>query len=208
MREAGTRETSPPKGTRAHTGRRRNEAARRAILDATAALLARPGGGEVTIGEIASAAGVGKQTIYRWWPSKGAVVLEAVADRADEIAPVPDTGTLLGDLEIFLVATFGGAGRETVAPLLRAAMAEAQRDPGIAQVMAEFTRRRREAFTEILARGRARGELRDDADLELITDQAYGVLWYRLMVGHAPVDADTARRLARSLAGVQARSPG
>lgn len=185
---------------RSHTGRRRNEAARRAILDATAELLAAPGGAEVTIERIAAAAGVGKQTIYRWWPSKGAVVLEAVADRAQQAAPVSDTGTLAGDLEAFLTATFRAAGGAKMAPLLRASMAEAQHDPRIAEVMGEFTRRRRAALMEILTRGRARGELPDDADLEMLVDQAFGVLWYRLMVRHAPVDAAAARRLARTLA--------
>ncbi len=76
-------------GSRPHTGRRRNAAAREAILDATFDLLREQGTGGVTIDAIAEAAGVGRQTIYRWWPTKGAVVAEAMTrGRAgDRLAP-------------------------------------------------------------------------------------------------------------------------
>lgn len=184
---------------RPHTGRRRNAAARQAILDAAARLLAQPDGLAVTVEAIAAAAGVGKQTIYRWWPSKGAILLEAMAERARQTASIPDTGVLLRDLETFFTATFHGAASPPAAALLRAVMAEAQRDPHIAQLLQEFTRGRRHTLREILDRGRDRGDLPIDADLELMVDQAYGVLWYRLMVGHAPLTADLATRLARSL---------
>ncbi len=190
-----------PDMRRPHTGRRRSDAARRAILDAAAQLLTEPDGLAVTVESIAAAAGVGKQTIYRWWPSKGAVLLEAMAERARQTAPTPDTGTLRHDLEAFLAATFRGASSPPAASLLRAVMAEAQRDPHVAHLLLEFTRGRRAALREILERGRDRRELPIDADLELMIDQAYGVLWYRLMTGHAPLTADLAERLARSLSG-------
>ncbi|MGH3765773.1 MAG: TetR/AcrR family transcriptional regulator [Pseudonocardiaceae bacterium] len=192
---------------RPHTGRRRNDAARQAILDAAAHLLAQPDGLAVTVESIAAAAGVGKQTIYRWWPSKGAVLLEAMTERARQTASIPDTGVLLRDLETFFTATFRGVGSPPAAALLRAVMAEAQRDPHVAHLLREFTRGRRQALREILDRGRDRGELPSGADLELIVDQAYGVLWYRLMVGHAPLTADLAARLARSLCACRP-SPG
>ncbi|WP_158891358.1 TetR/AcrR family transcriptional regulator [Amycolatopsis anabasis] len=185
---------------RPHTGRRRNEAAREAILDAAVDLLGRSGPA-VTIGMIAEAAGVGKQTIYRWWPSKGAVLLEAMSRRAADTAPGTDTGTLAGDLTAFLTDTFLGAAEESARAALRAVMAEALRDEPAAEVLAEFTARRRGALREILERGQARGELPRDADLELMIDQAYGLLWYRVLIGHAPLTREVARSLARTLAG-------
>ncbi|WP_156766937.1 TetR/AcrR family transcriptional regulator, partial [Mycobacterium sp. E796] len=66
---------------RPHTGNRRNDAAERAILQAAAELLA-DGGGPISVDAIAERAGVGKQTIYRWWPSKSAVLLDAMIHRA------------------------------------------------------------------------------------------------------------------------------
>jgi AcrR family transcriptional regulator len=66
----------------------------------------------VIIDMIAAAAGVGKQTIYRWWPSKGAVLLEAMTDLARTSAPTPDSGSLAGDLKTFVSATFRSAGAE------------------------------------------------------------------------------------------------
>ncbi|MDL4816190.1 TetR/AcrR family transcriptional regulator [Actinomadura opuntiae] len=184
---------------RPHTGRRRNEAARRAILDVAVDLLARDDGAPVTIDTLAAAAGVGKQTIYRWWPSKGAVLLEAMAERAGADIPVPDTGTLRGDLEAFLTATFRGAGRRLTASVLRNAMAEAQRDPHAREHMRTFAESRRRVLSGLLERARDRGEIAAGADLALMVDQVYGVLWYRVLVGHEPLGEAQATELARAL---------
>src|SRR5690242_12222019 len=114
---------------REHTGRKRNEAARQDILDAAAALIADPDGGPVTVDAIAARAGVGKQTIYRWWPSKHAVLLDALLERARIDVTEAGDGTLAGDLEAFLVSSFAGAGRPGVRAFLGAAAALAQTDP-------------------------------------------------------------------------------
>ncbi|MBV2153337.1 TetR/AcrR family transcriptional regulator [Kitasatospora sp. SUK 42] len=202
--DAQTAEDAPP--TRPHTGRRRNEAAHRAILDAALRLLAESDGTPVTIDAIARTAGVGKQTVYRWWPSKGAVLLDALTDRADQDVSGPDTGALHTDLRAFLGTSFEAAQRDTTASALRTLAREAARDPHLAELMRTFTSARREALRELLARGRDRGELAEDADLDLIVDQVYGVLWYRFLLGHAPLDAAVAERLADTLvAGNQAR---
>nr|BFD90315.1 TetR/AcrR family transcriptional regulator [Kitasatospora sp. Xyl93] len=184
---------------RPHTGRRRNEAARRAILDAALRLLAESDGTPVTIDAIARTAGVGKQTVYRWWPSKGAVLLDALTDRADQDVHGPDTGDLRTDLRTFVTSTFEAAQRGTTASALRTVAREAARDPHLAELMRTFTAARRTALRDLLARARDRGELAGTADLDLIADQVYGVFWYRFLLGHGPLDADTAARLADSL---------
>ncbi|TDD77944.1 TetR/AcrR family transcriptional regulator [Actinomadura darangshiensis] len=189
---------------RPHTGRRRNEAARQAILDVAVELLGSAGDGPVTIDTIAAAAGVGKQTIYRWWPSKGAVLLEALAGRAGADIPVPDTGSLRADLEAFLRATFRAAGNPHTASALRHTMAEAQRDPHAREPMRDFLASRRRVLRGLLERARDRGEIASGADLDLIVDQAYGVLWIRILNGHARLGEAEATALAGSLAG-QAR---
>ncbi|MCX5532899.1 TetR/AcrR family transcriptional regulator [Streptomyces sp. NBC_00006] len=187
----------PPE--RAHTGRRRNEEARRAVLDAALRLLADADGAAVSVDAIAKEAGVGKQTLYRWWPSKGAVLLDALTDRADAEVPAPDSGALRGDLRAVVAATFAGAQRDPVAPALRTLVREAANDPHLADLMREFTGARRAALREVLERGRERGELADDCDVELMVDQVYGVFWYRFLLGHAPLGEAEAVRLADSL---------
>ena len=98
-----------PVTARPHTGSRRNEAAEQAILRAAAELLAAEESALITVDAIAVQAGVGKQTIYRWWPSKSAVLLDAMIQRADEVAPAPDSGDLQSDLRRFLRSTFAAA---------------------------------------------------------------------------------------------------
>jgi AcrR family transcriptional regulator len=193
---------------RPHTGRRRNEAAQDAILDAAFRLLSAPGAEALTIDAIAVEAGVGRQTIYRWWPSKGAVVADALARYAQVVVPERDTGSFTGDLTAFLADSFAGLGSEGYAGRLRQIVAEAQQDEHVARVLADFTAVRRAALRSLLERGRNAGELAADADLDVLVDMAYGVLYYRLLVGHAPLDEKAARSLAAELtrgAGAAAR---
>jgi AcrR family transcriptional regulator len=184
---------------RPHTGRRRNEAARAAILDATFRLLSNPANEAVTIDAIAAEAGVGRQTIYRWWPSKGAVAAEALARHARVLVPERDTGSFAGDLAAFLTDSFAGLEQPGLAGRLRQIVAEAQRDEHVAGVLADFTAARRAALRALLERGRTAGQLPAGADLDMLVDMAYGVLYYRLLIGHAPLDAAAARSLAAEI---------
>ena len=184
---------------RPHTGRRRNEAAQEAILDATFRLLSNPGTEAVTIDAIAAEAGVGRQTIYRWWPSKGAVVADALARYAQVVVPERDTGSLDEDLAAFLIDSFAGLRHEGYADRLRQIVTEAQHDEHVAAVLADFTAVRRAALRALLEHGQAAGELPVDTDLDMLVDMAYGVLYYRLLIGHAPLDEKAARSLAAEL---------
>jgi AcrR family transcriptional regulator len=184
---------------RPHTGRRRNDAARDAILDAAFRLISDPGTENLTIDAIAAEAGVGRQTIYRWWPSKGAVLADALARYARAVVPERDTGSFAGDLEAFLADSFAGLRDEGYAARLRQIVATAQHDEHVARVLADFTAARRAALRALLERGRDSGDLAADADLDMLTDMAYGVLYYRLLVGHAPLDERAARSLAAEL---------
>ena len=144
---------------RPHTGRRRNDAAQEAILDATFRLLSGPGTEALTIDAIAAEAGVGRQTIYRWWPSKGAVVADALARHARVVVPERDTGSFTGDLAAFFTDSFAGLENQVLADRLRQIVAEAQHDEHVARVLADFTAVRRAALRALLERGRAAGEL-------------------------------------------------
>jgi AcrR family transcriptional regulator len=184
---------------RRHTGRRRNDAAKEAILDAAFRLLIGPGTESLTIDAIAAEAGVGRQTIYRWWPSKGAVVADALARHAQVIVPERDTGSFTADLKAFLADSFAGLEDEGLASRLRQIVAAAQQDEHVARVLEDFTAIRRAALRALLKRGQDAGELPLDADLDMLVDMAYGVLYYRLLVGHAPLDEKAAGSLAAEL---------
>ncbi|MET9489414.1 TetR/AcrR family transcriptional regulator [Nocardia sp. NPDC006630] len=188
-----------PNPERPHTGRRRNEATHQAILDTALRLLAESDGAPITIDAIAKAAGVGKQTVYRWWPSKGALLLDALLERATIDVPAPDSGSMREDLRTVVEATFTGAQRKPTGPALRTVAREAARDPHLAELMRAFTAQRRTTVHDILIRGQQRGELPAGADLDLMVDQFYGVFWYRFILGHAPLDRATADRLTDSI---------
>jgi AcrR family transcriptional regulator len=179
---------------RQHTGRRRNEAARQAILDSAVNLLRTNDASAVSVDAIAQGAGVGKQTIYRWWPSKGAVLLEALLNRAQVIAPTPDSGDLEADLRLFLITTFAGVdeSRQVLLGVLHEALVDAE----AMTLLAEFAAHRRAAAMQIVAQARARGEAIGTRRAALVIDQAFGVLWYRLIFGNAALDKRTAVELA------------
>jgi AcrR family transcriptional regulator len=184
---------------RPHTGRRRNAAAREAILDATFDLLREQGTGGVTIDAIAEAAGVGRQTIYRWWPTKGAVVAEAMTRGARAIASPRGTGSFREDLQCFLADSFAGLQDPGTRRMLRQMASAAVHDEHASEVLAEFTAQRRAALRALLEGGVNSGDIAATADLDMLTDLAYGVLWYRLLIGHAPLDAKAAGDLAAHL---------
>jgi len=151
-------------------------------------LLAEGGYPAVSIEAVAARAGVGKQTIYRWWPGKAELVLEHMIALAATM-PAPDTGDMIADLRIFLRATcqawiVGGTGA-----VVAALMAEAQVNPAFAQLFFQhLIGQRRAALREVLQRGRGRGDLSAGQDLDLLLDMIYGPMWYRLLLGHAPLD--------------------
>src|SRR5260370_16007651 len=118
-------------GGGAHRGRPRSQEADRAILTATVELLAERGLTAMSIEEVAARAGVGKTTIYRRWPSKGLLALDAFVASFREQQPLPDTGTLRGDLVAALRAWVRAVTRTPMGSMLTGLIAEAQHDPAL-----------------------------------------------------------------------------
>jgi AcrR family transcriptional regulator len=168
-------------------GRPRSERARRAVLATAARLVEEDGYSRLTIEAIARGAGVSRQTVYRWWSNPAEIVLEALSEGAAEIAPAPETGALESDLRLLLRQTVAGANRN--AGMLAAVMAEAQRDPGFAELFrTQFLARRREVARQILEDGRSRGEVANGVDLDFLAELIFALLWYRILSRHASLN--------------------
>lgn len=180
-------------------GRPRSEPARRAILAAGARLVEDEGYGALTMQRIARSAGVSKQTVYRWWPSKAAVVLEAVNEAAQAAAPAPNAGSLETDLRGLLRSTVAGITVRNPR-MLAALMAEAQLDEDFARAFRSgFLARRREVLLEVLERARARGEIAESVETEFLAELVFGAVWYRILSRHAPLDRRFADQLTESV---------
>ena len=187
---------------RARPGRKRSEDSRRAILVAALELAGEAGYARLTIEGIATRSGTGKQTIYRWWPSKADVLLDALATEADLNIPAPDEATYADDLRAFLAASFKLGRNRPVADALRALMAQAQTDAGFRErFRAAFLERRRAALTGVLDRARARGDLPAQPRPETVCDIVFGVIWYRLLATGEPLNRALIDQLVGMLAG-------
>jgi AcrR family transcriptional regulator len=182
------------KGARVHTGRARNETARRAILEAAAGLLATSELADISIARIAEIAGVGRQTIYRWWPSKGAVLADAMVEQADDAVDVRPTGDIRADLLRFVAQTFAAARHPAATRALRSLLGESLRDAPAAELLQAFTTRRREQLRSLVEASMQAPN--PEHDIELVADQIFGVLWYRLAISQEPLDDGSAARLA------------
>src|SRR3984885_15921641 len=160
-------------------GRPRSEASRQATLVAALELAAEIGYGRLTIEGIAARAGVGKQTIYRWWPSKADVLLEAGAAKADLYVPGTDQGSHRADLRAFLEASYALGNLPQLADVLRALIAEAQLDREFGdRFRVSFLERRRGALGVITSRARERGDLHDHHGPAIVAAIVFGAIWY------------------------------
>ena len=179
----------------AQKGRPRSAECHGAILDSVLELMQKEGYNAITIEGVARHAGVGKQTIYRWWGSRAELILEAFANHAADMVPTPDRGSLREDLESFMNAGFKRLFRDYGA-IMRGLMADAVLDPDFNKILREaFILKRRAATRVILERGVERGEIVKTADLELMIDMLFGPVWFRLLVQHAKLDAGFASQL-------------
>ncbi|MGW4248563.1 TetR/AcrR family transcriptional regulator [Nocardia sp. NPDC004722] len=184
----------------------RNAKSHQAILDATFELVVSKGYGKLTIEAIAAKAGVGKQTIYRWWPSKGAIALEAINDRIGSATDFADTGDIAADLK----TQIHGLSRMLagdVGCVYRGVIAEAQHDPALLQLVRDtFVEPRAQKGAVRLESAIHAGQIRDDLSLLAMTNMLYGPVYVRFLLGVGDV-AEAADMVDPILDGLRPRTP-
>ncbi|NJQ00136.1 TetR/AcrR family transcriptional regulator [Streptomyces zingiberis] len=173
---------------------RRKERSRQAILAAARALIAEEAYEKVTVEAIAARAGVGKQTIYRRWPSKSAVVFAALLALSEGVdgqsVALPDTGDLEADLKAVMRATAQEFADPSFDRLIRALNTEIANDAVLAAEYREKLAQPLDEAKKARLRGaQAVGQLRTDADLDLVLEVLYAPLFQRWLHRSGPLDA-------------------
>lgn len=190
--------TSKKRRSSESAGRPRDEEARNAILRASLSLVKEFGYPSLSIEKIARRARTGKTTIYRWWPSKAAVVGEAFLSYISPEIEYPSVSAMTVRESIRRqMQAIARAFRGPHGDLLRALLVEAQFDQELASAwVTGFTLPRRKLATEVLKAGIASGELRSDIDMNVAIDALYGGLYYRFLIPYAPLSPEFAGQLA------------
>jgi AcrR family transcriptional regulator len=157
------------------------------LIDVMSDSLTEVGYGALTIEGIAARAGVGKTTVYRWWPTKGALVIEAI-----QVAlPTPtqaNTGDLRRDLLAAVRRVVNTFARTPMGAMILALAADVMSDPQLAeQFRNQLIRPRRSAVVEVLRRAVASGDLPQDVDTDLLLDVYAGAVFYRVLISGEPV---------------------
>jgi len=177
--------------TKGRAPHRRSDRAREAVLHAADDLLVERGYAAVTIEGIAARAGVAKQTIYRWWPSKFEVLMDTFIEDAENELAIPDTGSTAEDLRQHLHALASFLTGAPAGHVMLALIGQAQHDRAVATVFQQrYLDDRRALDRTILERGVVRGDVRDDVNLDLVIDVLYGPIYHRVLLSSLPIDDD------------------
>jgi len=200
---SGPKQSAPRRGR----GRRPADEVRAAVLRSAAALLFEEGIRAVTFERVAAAAGSSKMTLYKWWPSTGALAADAYFSHSKQELEFPDTGDLRADLHVQLGAFVCLLTRDGVGKVIAELLGAAQSDPNLAEAFSRgYTRPRRDLALRALERARDRGELRNDFDLGLLVDQLWGACYNRLLIPDEPLDERFAHALVdNALDGARSR---
>jgi AcrR family transcriptional regulator len=178
---------------------RRSPTAHKAIINATLELLRTVRYSNLTMEAIGAKAGVGKATVYRWWPSKGALVAEAIATKL-QIEDPPQTDDFRADLIEAVKISTANYARPPGGVLVTALAADLTHDEALlASFLEKFVLPRRRVVTDLVERGVREGHLAADTDPELLMDMIAGAIMYRTLMKHQPIKDDLVMRLVDTL---------
>jgi AcrR family transcriptional regulator len=189
----------PPRRGR---GRRPATEVRQEVLEAAAGLLFAEGMGAFTIEKVANRSGASKMTIYKWWPSKGALALDGYLHTVEPQLTFPDTGDIESDLRAQLHA-FLQVIRDTPAGRVIAELiGQSQSDPELkAAYLQRYSSPRRALAVAAIEKAKQRGQLRAGVDPETVVDQLWGACYHRLLLPDQPLTDDFVDALVDNLFG-------
>jgi AcrR family transcriptional regulator len=177
-----------PARTRRGRGRRPAEEVRRDVLEAAGTLLFEDGMAGFTIEKVANRSGASKVTIYKWWPTKGALALDGYFAKVEPKLAFPDTGDIERDLRAQLHAFLHVIGDSPAGRVIAELIGQAQSDPELkAAYLQRYSGPRRALAVDAMERAKARGQLRGDLDPETVVDQLWGACYHRLLLPDKPL---------------------
>jgi len=188
-------------------GRRPADEVRGEVLAAAGELLLAEGMAGFTFERISAISGASRTTLHKWWPSRGALALEAYFRSVQSTLAFPDTGDIAADLTDQLTAFVRLVTQTPAGRVIAELIGSAQTDPELAAAYREhYSAPRRALAVTAIEQARDRGELRDDVDAEAVVDQLWGACYHRLLIPDQPLTEDLARTLvAQVVRGVARR---
>lgn len=170
----------------------RAERVRTAVLEAAAELLTEVGYDRMSVEDVAARAGVHKTTVYRRWPTKAELTADAAALHSAEAVPMPDTGTIRGDLQLLARQVVANIGTEGGSRRSRSVTAAAAASDELTAAMHNFWAHRLALSCEVVERAIERGELSASTDANLVIETVIGPLWVRLLLTGEPITEELA----------------
>jgi AcrR family transcriptional regulator len=185
----------------------RTEQVRDKVLTAAGQLVLEGGLTTATMEAIAARAGVSKRTLYKYWPSRGAVALEGFMRSAATSWSLPENATAAESLEVLVVAAVNLFTQTSAGPLMRSLIADAQSQDEIALALRDqWLRPRRAVAADLIGKAIRDGEFRADLEVEVVLDLLFAPVYYRLLLGHESLNAEFAVASVRHLvAGLSPR---
>jgi AcrR family transcriptional regulator len=181
-------------------GRRPAEEVRADVLEAVGALILGEGLADLTFERVAREAGVSKTTLYKWWPSKGALALDGYFHAVEETLAFDDTGDIRADLLSQLLAFTRLMTQTPAGRALLELIGESQTDAELAVAYRQlYSSQRRRLAGDRLLKARRQGQIRSDVDVQIVVDQLWGAVYHRLLIPDEPVTEDFARGLVANL---------
>jgi AcrR family transcriptional regulator len=179
-------------------GRPRDPSRDEAIVEAAIDMLVRDGYDRFSMEGVASAAGVGKATVYRRWGSKAELVIDAMATLKSSVDSI-DTGTLDGDIEL-MVGSAGSSSSQRLQQVMVSVCSALSREPGLLETFrTRFTEPRIAAISAVLHRARERGEIGDDIDIDMAASLVPSLMLQRALMTGRPAGRDYARQIVGSV---------
>ena len=183
-------------------GRRPSFEVRNEVLEAAAELLFAEGMGAFTIEKVANRSGASKMTIYKWWPSKGALALDGYFHKVEPQLAFPDTGDIAADLRAQLHAFHGVIRDGPAGRVIAELIGQAQSDPELkAAYLQRYSSPRRALAVASMEKAKERGQLRADLDPETVVDQLWGACYHRLLLPDQPLTDQFVDALVDNLFG-------